>query len=187
MKSRSHVVLAAQLPLCGLQHRQGFGKPGGNSRRKGNRATDGVERTGQLRQCSRGRHLHDQAVVDTPVYIQRDILAIRPARAFNVHGPQHERELDKEHVVRNMTPRADPPTKAERDVAFVFSIRRCWSELASHGINMPGWIEEMCIRAEDTGVSVDGPDVGDEKRALRDEVAFVPNILGKRFMSRFFD
>ena len=65
-----------------------------------------------------------------------------------------------------MTPHADPPAEAESDVAFVLGIRGRCLEVARHGVEMPSWVEEMGIGTEGAWVSVDSPDIGNEKRAL---------------------
>jgi len=76
-----------------------------------------------------------------------------------------------------MTPHAYAPSETERDVAFVLGIRGRRPELARCGVKMPCGVEQMRVGAERAGVPVDCPDVGDEKRALGNEVALVPKVL----------
>jgi hypothetical protein len=124
-------------------------------------------------------HLHDEPIINAPVNVDIDILAIRPTLGLDVHGPQHDGHLDKEHVIGNMTPGTDAPSKPKCDVSLVLGIRRCRCELSGCGVDMSCGIEQMGVGAEGGGVPVDGPDVGDEKRALGDEVALVPKVRGR--------
>lgn len=107
-------------------------------------------------------HLHNEAVIDTSVNINCDVCTVWPTLALNVHGPQHERQLDEKHVVGDVAPNTDAPAKSEGDVAFLLSICRRRFDLARRYIEMPCGVEKMCIRTKGAGVTVDGPDVGDK-------------------------
>ena len=72
------------------------------------------------------RHLHDKAIVNASINVDRDMLAVRSTHALNFHGPQHESQLDEEHVVCNVSPSADPPAETKGNVAFIFGIRGRW-------------------------------------------------------------
>jgi hypothetical protein len=80
--------------------------------------------------------------------------------------------------------RADAPPEAESDMALVFGVGGCGLQRPGRGVEMPSRVEEVGVWPEGARVTVDGPDVGDEKGAFGDEVAVVQNILVSGISSR---
>lgn len=93
------------------------------------------------------------------------------------HGPQYQCSVYHEHIVGNVAAWADTTAEPEGDMTFFLSVGHRWQEGPGHRIEKPIGVEVMSICTECIGVVIDGPDVGDYDRVLRQEVSFVPCVL----------
>jgi hypothetical protein len=118
-------------------------------------------------------HSHHKPVLYPSVHVNRYDVPACVLRGLNITRPERHGEVNEERVVRDVLPNTDTSPKPIRHVALLFRFGR------ARGVQEPGRVEVFSICTVELRVAIEVPHVRHHDRALRDEHALVPVVLGR--------